>query len=135
MPYVALTFPGAGRIFDRHPTGRRKGEPMSPEKPSEKEEEYFARQEFERKKKLAEERERKLKEEERARLKELHWMHCPKCGKKMKEIKLKDISIDECPACLGVFFDGGELDLLLEKTVSEQKGFFRKLAKTVVAGL
>ena len=53
---------------------------MGPEKPSEKEEEYFARQEFERKKKLADERERKLKEEERGRLKELHWMHCPNAG-------------------------------------------------------
>lgn len=81
----------------------------------------------------AEEHRRRTEAERKIR--DLHFMHCPKCGKKMKEIQIKDIHVDECPTCLGVFFDGGELDLLLEKTAAEQKGFFRKLAKTIVPGL
>lgn len=79
--------------------------------------------------------EHRRRTEAERKLHDLHFMHCPKCGKKMKEIKIKDICVDECPACRGVYLDGGELDLLLEKTESEQKGFFRKLAKTVVPGL
>lgn len=75
-------------------------------------------------------------ESEKARkLRELHQMHCPKCGHKMVEIDIKGIAVDECRTCRGVFFDGGELDLLLEKSAADQKGFFRKLAKTVVPGL
>ena len=72
---------------------------------------------------------------EARRLRELHYLHCPKCGNKMKEIQIKGIVVDECAACQGVFFDGEELDLLLEKNVSDQKGFFRKLAKTIVPGI
>jgi hypothetical protein len=40
--------------------------------PSEKEEEYFPRIEFDKRKKLEEEKHRKLKEEDKKRLKELH---------------------------------------------------------------
>lgn len=69
------------------------------------------------------------------KLRELHHMHCPKCGHKMKEIDIKGIAVDECRSCLGVFFDGGELDLLLEKGAADQKGFFRKLARTVIPGM
>ena len=88
---------------------------MSPEKPSEKEEEYFARQEFERKRKLAEERERKLKEEERARLKELHWMRCPKCGRELVEVEYRGVKIDKCTNCAGIWLDAGEMDQLAGK--------------------
>jgi uncharacterized protein len=49
-------------------------------KPSEREEEYFARMEFERKKKSEEEKQRKIAEGEKKKLKELHYMKCPKCG-------------------------------------------------------
>jgi YgiT-type zinc finger domain-containing protein len=55
-------------------------------KPSEKEEEHFARLEFEQKKKLEGERHKKLAEEEKKMLKELHYMKCPKCGMELIEI-------------------------------------------------
>ena len=45
---------------------------MTIEKPSSAEDEYFAKLEFERKKKAAESRERLMKEEERHRLRDLH---------------------------------------------------------------
>ena len=50
------------------------------QKPSGKEEEYFARMEFERNKKIEEEKHRKLVGAERKRLAALHHMRCPKCG-------------------------------------------------------
>ena len=98
---------------------------MSPEKPSEKEEEYFARQEFERKKKLAEERERKLKEEERTRLKELHWMRCPKCGRELAELEYRGVKIDKCTNCAGIWLDAGELDQLAGQGEGFIGGLFR----------
>jgi hypothetical protein len=89
-----------------------------PLKPSEQEEEYFARKEFERKKKIEEEKHKKLGEEEKKRLKELHYMRCPKCGMELIEIDYKGIKIDECSECEGIWLDAGELETVskLEKT-------------------
>jgi phage FluMu protein Com len=87
---------------------------MSIDKPSGQEEEYFARQEFERKKQLVEERERGLKEEERKRLKELHSMRCPKCGMELVEIDFGGIKIDKCTRCAGVWLDAGELEHVVQ---------------------
>ena len=87
-------------------------------KPSEKEEEYFARMEFEKKKKLEEEKHRKLAEEDKKRLKDLHFMKCPKCGMELIEVDYKNIRIDKCSECDGVWLDAGEWQAVsnLEKT-------------------
>jgi len=87
-------------------------------KPSEKEEEFFARTEFERKKKIEEEKHKRLAEEEKKKLKELHYMQCPKCGMELIEIDYKGIKIDECSECDGIWLDAGELETVakLEKT-------------------
>jgi hypothetical protein len=79
-------------------------------KPSEKEEEHFARLEFEKKKRLEEERQARMAAEEKQRLKELHYMHCPKCGMQLVEIDYKGIKIDRCTGCTGVWLDAGELE-------------------------
>jgi ribosomal protein L37AE/L43A len=42
-----------------------------------------------------------------------HWMKCPKCGGNLKEIDHKNVKIDQCGGCGGVFFDAGELALLM----------------------
>jgi hypothetical protein len=94
-----------------------------PTKPSEQEEEYFARMEFEKKKKIEEEKHRKLKEEEKKSLKQLHYMRCPKCGMELIEIKYKGILVDKCSECEGIWLDTGELE-----TVSKlEKGGLDKL--------
>jgi hypothetical protein len=87
-------------------------------KPSDKEEEYFARQDFKKKKKIQEEQHRKLKGEEKKRLQELHYMRCPKCGMELIEIDYKGIKIDECSECEGIWLDAGELETIskMEKT-------------------
>jgi len=87
-------------------------------KASEKEEEYFARMEFERRKKAMEEEHRKVTEENMRKLKELHYMRCPKCGMELIEVAYKGIKTDECSECKGIWLDAGELEAVskLEKT-------------------
>jgi len=87
-------------------------------KPSKREEEDIARMEFEKKKKLEEEKHKNIKENEKKRLKELHHMRCPKCGMELIEIDYKKIKIDKCSECEGIWFDAGELEIIvkLEKT-------------------
>ncbi len=87
-------------------------------RPSEKEEEYFARMEYEKKKKLEEEKHKALAEEEKKRLKELHFMRCPKCGMELIEIDYKGIKVDKCSECEGIWLDAGELEAVskLEKS-------------------
>lgn len=75
-------------------------------KPSGAEDEYFAREEIKRK----EQAKIKLSHQEREKLKQLHWMRCPKCGHTMEEIAFRDMLVDRCTECKGVFFDAPELE-------------------------
>lgn len=95
-------------------------------KPSEKEEEYFLQEELKRIKKLREEQAKAMAEEEKEKLKQLHWMHCPKCGMEMNEITYKNVLIDKCASCGGIFLDKGELEQLLAK---EDAFFLEKIFK------
>jgi uncharacterized protein len=98
-------------------------------KPSENEEESFARKEFERKRQLEEKKLQALKEGEKKKLQELHFMKCPKCGSGLIEIDYGSIKVDKCSGCEGVWLDSGELEAVsrLDKPVLE-RGFsgFRK---------
>ena len=87
-------------------------------RPSEREAEFIARVEFEKKKKAEEEKHRKLKTEEKKGLKDLHYMRCPKCGMELIEIDYKEIKVDKCSECDGIWLDAGELEAVskLEKT-------------------
>jgi hypothetical protein len=89
-----------------------------PVKPTEKEEEFFARAELERLKKSEEEKQKNIQQQDRERLKNLHYMRCPKCGMELIEIDYKGITIDRCSECDGVWLDAGELETIskLEKT-------------------
>lgn len=95
------------------------------EKPSPSEEEYFARLEFERRKKAADERATALAQEERKRLKELHHMRCPKCGMELVEVSFRDIRVDRCSSCSGVWLDVGELEAV---ATGESAGFLKGLS-------
>ena len=92
---------------------------MSPNKPNENEEEFFAREELKKKKKDIVGLRAQMAEEEKERLKELHQMHCPKCGSDLVEIEYKKVMIDKCPACEGIWFDCGEL----EQVVTDKDSF------------
>ena len=81
-----------------------------PVKPSHNEEEYFARLEFEKRKKAQAEEADKLNKEEKEKLKKLHYMHCPKCGQDLIEIDYKGVAVDKCSGCDGVWLDAGEME-------------------------
>ena len=82
---------------------------MTSEKPSNTEEEYFARENAERLRKLAAEQKAAMAAADREGLKQQHWMRCPKCGMEMHEVKLRGVDVDVCFSCEGVFLDRGEL--------------------------
>jgi uncharacterized protein len=96
-----------------------------PEKPSEKEDEYFVRQDMERRRKLSQEREAKIAEEERERARVLHFMKCPKCGTQLEEITFNEVRIDKCFNCEGFWLDKGEIDAIQHK----EAGFLERLRK------
>jgi uncharacterized protein len=82
------------------------------DKPSRAEDEYFAKQELERRKKWAQEQASKMATDEKDKIKQAHWMKCPKCGMDLAEIELHGVKIDQCSNCGGIFLDAGELDQL-----------------------
>ena len=84
----------------------------SPGKPSNSEDEYFVREDAEKKRKLALDLKRQLRADEAKKLKDLHFMHCPKCGMPMHEVRMRGVDVDVCFACNGVFLDKGELEQL-----------------------
>lgn len=88
---------------------------MTLHKPSDNEEEYFARQEYERLRKLAQKQAEQDEAEELRQRKELHFMHCPKCGGDLAEIEFRKVKIDKCTMCEGIWLDAGELDQILAK--------------------
>ncbi len=94
------------------------------EKPSKPEDEYFLRQELEKKKKWAQEQSAKMAVAEKERLKQLHLMKCPKCGMDLSTIEFHGIKIDRCASCNGTWFDAGEIEQLLSP---QNSGVFGKV--------
>ncbi len=82
----------------------------TPGKASSSEEEYFVREDAEKKRKLALQAKKDKAAAELKALKDLHFMHCPKCGMQMHEIKYRGVDVDVCFSCNGVFLDQGELE-------------------------
>lgn len=92
-----------------------------------REEEYFYRKNKELLDKKRAELDAARRQQESAQLKEQHWMRCPKCGHELAEEELGGIKVDRCSQCGGIFFDAGELDLLLAS--QEPAGFLGGLKK------
>lgn len=90
-----------------------------PTKPSSSEDEFFAKEDAEKKRRLAQEVSKQLAADERKRLRDLHHMHCPKCGLKMQEVRLRGMDVEVCFACGGIFLDKGEIDII---AAPQQKG-------------
>jgi hypothetical protein len=82
----------------------------TPGKPSTSEDEYFVREDAEKKRRIALELKKQTEKAEQDRLKQLHFMHCPKCGMKMQEVRLRGVDVDVCFSCNGIFLDHGELE-------------------------
>ena len=98
-------------------------------KPSEKEEEFFAREMFEKKQKIELEKQKQLAEAEKQKAKELHRMKCPKCGMNLVEIDYKSIKVDRCSACEGLWLDSGELAQIINLEKSSLDKLFSVFSK------
>jgi hypothetical protein len=94
-----------------------------PIKPSEAEEKYFKSLEHKKMKTAETEKEKKETEEEKARRRDLHYMCCPKCGHDLEEVAFREIMIDRCTTCRGVWLDVGEL----ESIAKEETGLIHDL--------
>lgn len=75
-----------------------------------REDEYF----FKANRELIEKRRAERAREQAAVERGPHWMKCPKCTGDLVEKEFAGILIDQCDACQGMFFDAGELDLLIQ---------------------
>ena len=89
------------------------------DKPTQNEDEYFAREDALKKQKLALEKAKELAQKEKEELKQRHWMHCPKCGMELQTINFRDLEIDRCFNCNGTWLDAGELEKI---AVAEKSG-------------
>jgi predicted Zn-ribbon and HTH transcriptional regulator len=95
---------------------------MSPDhvKPSNLEDDYFAREEIEQKRRLALKQSEVTAAKQREELKQLHFMKCPKCGFDLHSLEKGKVELDTCFNCKGVWLDEGELQALLK--TDEQSG-------------
>lgn len=100
-----------------------------PEKPSSTEDEYFAREDAERLRKLAAEQRRKLADAERDALRKQHFMRCPKCGMELHEIRFRDVQVDRCFSCNGTWLDAGEVEKLARPEEDSVMGAILRIFK------
>lgn len=98
---------------------------MSDFNPSRNEDEYFLLQDAE----LIKAHRAKLDAERTAAARKQHLMKCPKCGADLKEQALKNVTVDVCPDCKGLWLDAGELELIGKVKDSAMGTFFRDLLK------
>ncbi|MBF0491800.1 MAG: zf-TFIIB domain-containing protein [Deltaproteobacteria bacterium] len=87
------------------------------------EEQYFAQEEIEKLKKLADDKKSKISANEEQKLKQLHWMRCAKCGHELHEMFFHGYTIDKCFHCGGVFLDNTDL----KKMIGEESGLLKAI--------
>ncbi|HME89936.1 MAG TPA: zf-TFIIB domain-containing protein [Myxococcaceae bacterium] len=85
------------------------------EKPSNQEDEYFAREEIEKKHRLAMQQAAELAQKSKDELQRLHYMKCPKCGMDLHTLKKGEVEVDTCFNCHGIWLDEGELEGLTSR--------------------
>ena len=90
------------------------------DRPSSNEDDFFAREEIEKKRKLALKQADELALKQREELKRLHHMKCPKCGLDLHTLTKGKLEIDTCFNCHGIWLDAGELEQL--RTMDERSG-------------
>jgi uncharacterized protein len=88
---------------------------MSNRRANETEQEVLAREAMERQRSEVQRRHAQLAEAEREQQRQRHWMRCPKCGSELAEVQFRDVKVDKCYACGGVYLDDGELEQLTGK--------------------
>jgi hypothetical protein len=54
-------------------------------------------------------------------------MCCPKCGEKLVQRTIHQVTVDECPGCKGMWLDAGEFKELAKK---ENEGWFGRVFRS-----
>jgi len=98
------------------------------DKPSRNEDEYFAREDAERIRKLRAQQAAEATTRER----KSHFMKCPKCGADLHTEEFHGVTIDRCPACHGIWLDEGEIEQLMKH---EDAGMLRRVMSDVAASI
>ena len=102
---------------------------MTKKKSSKTEDEYIAKEEAEKLKRLHDKLTEEEKARERAEAKASCYMRCPKCGGYLETILFKGVEIDRCTSCSGVWLDEGELQKLAgsedSNIIGDVLNFFR----------
>ena len=91
-------------------------------KPSQTEDDYFAKEDAEKKRKLALNVHKAMAADEARRLKELYHGHCPGCGQAMHEVKLRGVPVDICFACNGIFLEAHEVQAFQNQINEGRRG-------------
>lgn len=75
----------------------------------------------------------KLRQQDAAELEEAirvyTHMRCPKCGEPLQEIAFRQVKVDECIGCGGIWFDKGELETL---TGPKGEGWLARFYETFI---
>jgi hypothetical protein len=80
-----------------------------PGKPSQNEDEYFAKRDAE----WMKSRRAELDREAAAAANAEKALKCPRCGTGLTEREFQNVKLDACDRCKGVWFDGGELEMIM----------------------
>jgi ribosomal protein L37AE/L43A len=96
-----------------------------PGKPSNNEDEYFARRDAEWIKARRAELDRQAEADANA----AKGIKCPRCGNGLVEREFQNVKLDACTKCKGVWFDAGELELIMLLKRGDQLRVITGLAK------
>jgi hypothetical protein len=92
------------------------------------EDRYFAQRDRELIAKLAYAQEAEQEET----IRQLARARCPRCGARLRQRPLHDVTIDECPSCQGLWLDKGELEAASRGRGTQwMENFLRGLAHLV----
>ncbi len=104
---------------------------MDSDKTHKPEDEYFALEEAEKKKRLKEKLRAELERQRREATRDIWFMTCPSCGAKLRAHLFRGVQIDECEECHGVWLDAGELETLAGE---EGHSIIADVLKTFIPG-
>lgn len=96
-----------------------------PGKPSQSEDEYFAKRDAE----WMKERRAELDRQTQAGANAAKSLKCPRCGGGLTERAFQNVKLDACDKCRGVWFDAGELEMVMLLKRGDQLRVVSGLAK------
>ena len=97
-----------------------------PGKPSQSEDEYFAKRDAE----WARERRAELDRQNAAAAAAAKSLKCPRCGTALTERLFQTVKLDACEKCKGVWLDAGELEMVMHLKRGDQMRVITGLADT-----